>query len=174
MAKITYTVAVMFTLVTLSVGLPLDYHGASEVRASGYGQKSTNSLHEDRIIYYLPYVAKSWWESTPDVDWQVVKLYDMGGELYADFAMGGWLVRGKALQNSGPLWIMPYVGQICYWQGYYFFGPSTSWHPPFYIQFSAQEILIWPDSFLLPDHTPTVIPTQNIDISPSGLFLALV
>ena len=134
---------VVASLVVAFIALILSYAGVS---AKNHSQKIDPPSDKD-FKYYVPYVAKSWWKATPDVDWYIANMYTIDGDLYADFAMNEeWLVRGKALQLPGPLWLTPSVGMISYWNGYYFFPPSTSWHPPYYIQFAAEEVLVRPAS----------------------------
>jgi hypothetical protein len=143
---------VLVSVVVVFTALILLYAGVS---ANGYNQNPVTPVEQENT-YYVPYVANSWWKATPDVDWYIANMYTIDGDLYADFAMNdGWLVRGKALQLPGPLWQMPSVGMVSYWNGYYFFPPSTSWHPPFYIQFAAQEVLVQPAS-VSPDPAPEV------------------
>jgi hypothetical protein len=101
-------------------------------------------LPEPEYLFYMPYVAKQLWEV--DSVWIITDLRSNDGvNYYATLVSDGWTVEGKNVQAPSWAYIVPAVGVHYLWKSIWFWSPTSSWHPPFYMDFYAVRIITRPD-----------------------------
>jgi hypothetical protein len=101
------------------------------------------SNFDEAFILYLPFVENQLWGTEVD-DWYIIDIHTENNvDYFAVLATKiGWVVQTKNIQLFDPLmWIVPYQGQRCIWEGFYFFCPSSSWHPPYYMDLAVIKII---------------------------------
>jgi hypothetical protein len=130
--KIVPAVTVVLIVAVFLISLP-----------SGNAQEP-EPLPEPEYLYYMPYVAKPFWDI--DSGWYLTDLHtDDGINYYAELSRGGWVVEGRNRQVPNWQYWVPPLGAPYQWGGHYFWSPTGSWHPPFYLDFYAVRIISRPD-----------------------------